>query len=113
VNDTFAETVYAPVMNTREYWNVMMLAAWFGVASAPPSVPVPPLESAVAQARSTTNEVPGVTDMTQYHPDVKLPTASRCMKFPTHAGVAALHVTVVHGLTVAREESAIPVSRWE
>jgi hypothetical protein len=35
------------------------------------------------------------------------------MKFPTHALVAALHVTVVHGLTVASEESAIPVSPCE
>jgi hypothetical protein len=49
----------------------------------------------------------------QYHPDVKLPTASRCMKFPTHAFVAAAHVTVVHGLTAAREESAIPASPCE
>jgi hypothetical protein len=113
VNDIVVEVVYVPVMNTREYWNVVMAAAWFGVASAPPNVPVPPLESAVAQARSTTNEVPGVTDMTQYHPDVKLPTASRRMKLPTQAFAAALHVTVVHGLTVASEESAMPLSPCE
>jgi hypothetical protein len=92
---------------------VTTAAAWFGVASAPPSVPVPPLESAVAQARSTTNETPGVTDVIQYQPDVKLSTASRCIQLPTHAFVAALHVIVVHGLTVASEESAMPVSPCE